>query len=102
MEATCERTNLVSNGIFRVDRCSCGALHMHVGALTLKLAQDAMESLSDTLAEAMAVNQQLCQQSRGPTLQLVPPPVSDDLEMDFHQDTDALADTPVAHNEFSP
>tara|TARA_B100000700_G_C14409009_1_gene562756 strand:- start:58 stop:360 length:303 start_codon:yes stop_codon:yes gene_type:complete len=55
MSSDCYRTLLAARGNFRVERCSCGAISLHAGPLTLRLESDALEQLAMTLGEA-AVN----------------------------------------------
>ena len=38
----CEPENLAANGVARVDLCSCGNVHLHVGPVMLKLAPDVL------------------------------------------------------------
>ena len=45
-------TTLVANGSFRVESCGCGALHVTVGAVTIRLPPTAFESLTETLMRA--------------------------------------------------
>jgi hypothetical protein len=40
--------------IATVDACGCGVLHLQLGALTLRLAPEAIASLQETLSEAAA------------------------------------------------
>ena len=55
---THNRSELASGGTFRVDRCSCGTINLHIGALTLRLEAAAMEQLSHVLSEASRVHRE--------------------------------------------
>lgn len=46
------RTTIVSNGPFRVEFCSCGTVHLTIGAVTVRLPPAALEPLTDTLLRA--------------------------------------------------
>lgn len=48
------RTNLAHGPICSIDVCSCGSLHLTLGALTLRFEPSAGESLWATLGEALA------------------------------------------------
>lgn len=50
---TCEIETLAHNHSCAVGRCRhCGGVHLHVGPMTLRLNEDALLELSDTLAAA--------------------------------------------------
>lgn len=38
-----------------VEQCSCGAVHVTIGAVTLRLAESALPSLATTMTEAVHV-----------------------------------------------
>ncbi len=48
----CTRHTLSAGELAIVERCSCGAIHVTIGALTLRLAETAVASLATTLGEA--------------------------------------------------
>jgi hypothetical protein len=47
------RACIASQGACRIERCTCGTVHLTFGALTLRLNQDAFESLAALLDEAV-------------------------------------------------
>jgi len=38
----------------KIDRCSCGAVHLHVGSTSLRISADVARELRDTLVGAFA------------------------------------------------
>ena len=58
MKSPCQLTSLASRGSFKVERCSCGSIHLHVGTQKLPLEASSIEQLATTLVEA-AVNNSL-------------------------------------------
>lgn len=51
----CKTVSLAGNGFARVESCSdCGCVSVHVGVLTFRLDEDALESLLGVLGEAVA------------------------------------------------
>jgi hypothetical protein len=53
-ERPCPRVRLSEGPIASVDACGCGVLHLQIGALTLRLAPEAIASLLATLGSATA------------------------------------------------
>ncbi|MBX3156152.1 MAG: hypothetical protein KF773_09145 [Deltaproteobacteria bacterium] len=51
----CNRRMLASGDITLVEQCSCGSVHVTIGAVTLRLSSAAIPSLASTLASAAAV-----------------------------------------------
>lgn len=49
---SCRRDILASNDFAQVERCSCGAVHLTIGALTLRLQPSSIAPLAETLADA--------------------------------------------------
>jgi hypothetical protein len=47
----CKRTRLAGNDSFKVDLCGCGAIHLTVGFVTLRLDPDAYRKLVAVLDE---------------------------------------------------
>ncbi len=45
-------TRVARSSVAAVDACSCGTVHLHIGAATLHLTSDALRTLSRTLIEA--------------------------------------------------
>lgn len=50
----CQPTRLAESPIATVDRCTCGVILLHLGALTLRFAPGAALELLATLDDAMA------------------------------------------------
>lgn len=59
MTTQCTSTCLASHGSFTVERCSCGWISVHVGAMTLRLESAAMEQLATILGEAAVNNRKI-------------------------------------------
>jgi hypothetical protein len=53
-EGNCTHTRLATNGIGCVDVCACGGFQLHLGALTLRFAPDAVSELVELLGQALA------------------------------------------------
>lgn len=49
---SCSRRTLAVGDFAVVERCTCGSVHLTIGAVTLRLAASAIAPLADTLAEA--------------------------------------------------
>ena len=52
--ARCHHTRLAQGDLAAIDSCECGTLHLHLGALTLRLNEDALNELVGTLGYALA------------------------------------------------
>lgn len=52
-DARCQLTRLAESSVAAVDRCACGAIQLHLGALTLRFAPGAAFELLATLGDAM-------------------------------------------------
>ena len=61
--ARCHHTRLAQGDLAAIDSCECGTLHLHLGALTLRLAPSVLSELLATLGEAVAMH--ACQQAAG-------------------------------------
>jgi len=48
---------VASGAVASVDVCSCGTMHLHIGALTLHLTEGAVDVLQQTLAQALKLAQ---------------------------------------------
>jgi len=48
----CTRQLLASSELAQIEQCSCGSVHVTIGALTLRLAASAIPSLALTLGDA--------------------------------------------------
>jgi hypothetical protein len=53
---SCLTTRLAASELVTVDRCSCGTLRVHLGALTLRVTPDALHGIMCTLGEALIAN----------------------------------------------
>ncbi len=49
----CQPVNLAANGAARLDRCSCGCLHLHLGPVMLRLTPEVLPSLVEVLDLAL-------------------------------------------------
>lgn len=49
----CRSVNLAANGAARVDRCSCGCVHLHVGPVMLRLAPEMLPKVAEVLGVAV-------------------------------------------------
>ena len=49
----CQLTRLAESSVAAVDRCACGVIQLHLGALTLRFAPSAAFELLATLDDAM-------------------------------------------------
>ena len=49
----CQLTRLAESSVAAVDRCACGVIQLHLGALTLRFAPSAAFELLATLGDAM-------------------------------------------------
>ena len=47
----CRRRPLAHNAICSVEVCDCGALHLSIGAVTLRLQPDALASIAEVIGE---------------------------------------------------
>ncbi|MBL8724113.1 MAG: hypothetical protein JNK49_08700 [Planctomycetes bacterium] len=48
----CRPTNLAARGPFRIDHCSCGCLHLHLGPVMVRLDLAAAPALLALLEQA--------------------------------------------------
>lgn len=64
---TCSIVRLAGNEIVAVDRCSCGTLRVHLGALTLRVNAEGLQAIMHTLNEALVANASL-KAKRSPSL----------------------------------
>lgn len=46
---------IAEGNLVAVDQCDCGTMHVHVGAVTLRLDLPALRDLLNTLGQALAV-----------------------------------------------
>jgi hypothetical protein len=49
----CERRRLAERGAFNVDECDCGAIHLTIGCLTLRLDPAAYGELVEAIADSL-------------------------------------------------
>ena len=52
----CNQIRLAENELVAVDRCSCGTLRVHLGALTLRFSPEALQQVMHTLGSALIAN----------------------------------------------
>jgi hypothetical protein len=50
---TCSIVRLADSELTAVDRCSCGTLRVHLGAVTLRVTPDALQQIMHTLGAAL-------------------------------------------------
>jgi hypothetical protein len=48
----CKHTLLAKTGDFRIDKCSCGTLSLHIGAVSLRVSPEALFQLSSMMNTA--------------------------------------------------
>jgi hypothetical protein len=48
----CTRKTLAASDFMLVEQCSCGSVHVTIGAVTLRLATSAIPAIATTLGEA--------------------------------------------------
>jgi hypothetical protein len=53
---TCTQVRLAESEFVAIDRCSCGTLRVHLGALTLRVSAEALEQVMQTLDQALLAN----------------------------------------------
>jgi hypothetical protein len=51
---SCRRTRLAEGSFAAIDECECGMLHLHLGPFSVRLAPEALSSLTETLGQAIA------------------------------------------------
>jgi hypothetical protein len=51
-DRTCQRDRLAAGDFAVVERCHCGAIHLTIGALTLRLQAEALGELATVVGEA--------------------------------------------------
>ena len=55
----CTQVRLAQSELVSIDKCSCGALRVHLGALTLRVTPDALQQVFQTLGTALTANASL-------------------------------------------
>ncbi len=53
MDSSCVKHVLAEGYGFMVESCSCGSIHLHTGATTIRLEENAAFALNEILSEAM-------------------------------------------------
>ena len=48
----CHRRTLAASDFMLVEQCSCGSVHVTIGAVTLRLASNAIAAIAATLGDA--------------------------------------------------
>lgn len=61
----CSKRRLAQRGSFAVDACECGAVHLTIGYVTMRLERSACAEMADAIAEALDL---LATQNRPPRL----------------------------------
>lgn len=56
---SCSVVRLAGNELVAVDRCNCGTLRVHLGALTLRINAEGLQAIMQTLNEALIANASL-------------------------------------------
>lgn len=56
---SCAIVRLAGSDLVAVDRCSCGTLRVHLGALTLRINVEGLEAIMHTLNQALMANASL-------------------------------------------
>jgi hypothetical protein len=51
---SCRRELLATMGSSRIERCQCGAIHVSVGAVTIRATAEVLRDLSTALSSALA------------------------------------------------
>jgi hypothetical protein len=49
----CQKRKLAARGSFSVDRCECGAIHLTLGFVTIRLEPRAYRELADTIFDGL-------------------------------------------------
>ncbi len=50
----CKRITLAQNPISLIEQCSCGSIHLTIGAITLRVQPSAFRTLATSVAEALS------------------------------------------------
>ena len=53
-DQSCKQETLSQHNCFQISRCSCGALHLSIGPMTIRLAPESMRDLSAVVLAARA------------------------------------------------
>ena len=61
----CSKRRLAQRGSFAVDACECGAVHLTIGYVTMRLERSACAEMADAIAGALDL---LATQNRPPRL----------------------------------
>lgn len=51
-DSLCKRKTLAANDYMLVEQCTCGSVHVTIGAVTLRLSSNAIPAIAATLGEA--------------------------------------------------
>lgn len=52
MQSSCSRRVLASGDFAQIEECSCGSMHLTIGAVTLRLQPDALPALATVIGNA--------------------------------------------------
>jgi len=53
---TCTQVRLAESDLIAIDSCSCGAMRVHLGVLTLRVSPEALAQVAETLEQALRVH----------------------------------------------
>jgi hypothetical protein len=53
-DQNCQQETLSQHSCFQINRCSCGAYHVSIGAITIRLAPESFSELSAVVSAARA------------------------------------------------
>lgn len=67
----CQRQLLAHLPGYRVELCSCGAVHVHAGPVTVRMTREDYETFATVVATAMANLAQQSERPKRPALRLV-------------------------------
>jgi hypothetical protein len=71
---SCAVVRLASSELVAVDRCNCGTLRVHLGALTLRINAEGLQAIMETLGAALIADAALTEPTPPPVL--TPPALS--------------------------
>ena len=72
MNDTCYRVQLANDGVNAVERCSCGTVSIHIGAMTIRIDSEDLDELAGTIVAAALRNREMLDELEVPNLRIVP------------------------------
>ncbi|HZP44385.1 MAG TPA: hypothetical protein VFB15_01930 [Candidatus Binataceae bacterium] len=54
-KSPCRKRRLAQRGSFLVDDCACGAVHLTIGYLTIRLERAAYAEMAEAIGEALTI-----------------------------------------------